>query len=303
MTAAAQHHHPAHTAHAAQPEPEPPPPYRKPVVIDAKPTREGQKSRRFRADLLAVVVAPRLWQLGATAKDGTLRPVFLAYAATDAESRAFTANLRTGRPAAEDGGSTPRLRFEIPRSAGFRFEAHSRAGATLTLSYQPAAFSYQPAAAPAEAGAIRFLFMPPTWWVEREASTLPELGRDARDAALAAWFVAYLDRRTPLPIANHPRFHLALYRAALAAGWCHQPEGSTHRIDHLYAAGTAGLGLERPVVVATTHDDFAAFLAEQTARHLPREQEVPTHGKTRVPGPGWLLPDAAAAPAQLGLFA
>jgi hypothetical protein len=168
----------------------------------------------------------------------------------------------------------------------------------------PAAVSYQPAsaaAAPAEAGAIRFLFMPPTWWVEREAATLSELGRDARDAALAAWFVAYLDRRTPLPIANDPRFHLALYRAALAAAWCHRPQGSTHGIEHLYAAGTAGLGLEPPVLVSTTHADFSAFLAEQTARHLPREQEVPTHGKTRIAGPGRLLPDAAAAPAQPGL--
>jgi hypothetical protein len=308
----------------AQPEPPPPPPppFRKPLTIDVKPTRQGQKTRRFRADLLSIVVAPRLWNLGATTNNGnsngngtgtatnTLRPIFLAYAATEAESRAFTANLRTGRPAAEEGPFTPRLRLEIPRSAAtaFRFETHSRAGAALTVAYLPSAVSYQPAsaavAAPAEASLIRFLFMPPTWWVDREAAAPPlaDLGRDARDAALAAWFVAYLDRRTPLPIANDPRFHLELYRAALATGWCHQPERSRHHFEHLYAAGTAALGLEPPVLVSTTHAEFSAFLAEQTARHLPREQEeVPTHGTPRIASAGWLLPDAAAAPAQPGL--
>jgi hypothetical protein len=140
--------------------------------------------------------------------------------------------------------------------------------------------------------------MPPTWWVEREAATLAELGPDAREAALAAHFVAYLDCRSPLPIANDLRFHLALYRAALAAGWCHQPQVSPYRVSKLYAEGHEALGLEPPLLVSTTHADFSAFLAEQTAQHLPRLQEEPTHGQTRVPGPRGLLPHAAGDPAR-----
>jgi hypothetical protein len=285
-----------------------PPPYRNPVLIDSKPTREGQKTRQFRADLLTAIAAPTLWELGATNKENTLRPVLLAYAATDQESRAFTANLRAGHSAVEDSTSTRtlRLKFEVPRSAGFRFETHSREGGTLTLAYLPAAFALQPAATTTEPGAISFLCMPPTWWVDREAATLAASGllraaEDPREAAHAAYFVAYLDQRTPLPIANDPRFHLHLYRAALASDWCHAPGTAPRQIDHLYAEGYAALGFERPFLVETTHAAFAAFLAEQTANHLPREEAIP-HGAPRGASPRRLLSDPARAAAQLGLF-
>lgn len=275
-------------------------PSRKPVVIEAKPTREGQKSRLFRADVLCAVAAPDLWELGSTGKENTVRPVLLAYAATEHESRAFTANLRAGRAAVEEGSHSYRVRFEIPRSAGFRFETYSRDGGTLTIAYLPSAFALQPGTA--EQDAIKFLFMPPTWWVDREAATLPDLGCDAREAALAAYFVAYLDRRSPLPIANDHRFHLELYRAARASNWCHEPEGSPQQYDRLYAEGSTTVGFEPPVLVSTTHEIFSAFLAEHTAKHLPRQQEVVSHGKTRSASTGWLLPDSSGAPSQLGLF-
>jgi hypothetical protein len=47
-----------------------------------------------------------------------------------------------------------------------------------------------------------------------------------QETAPAAYFVAYLDQRSPLPIANDPRFHLELYRAARASVWCHGPAAS-----------------------------------------------------------------------------
>ncbi|HVR10482.1 MAG TPA: hypothetical protein VMW75_20720, partial [Thermoanaerobaculia bacterium] len=148
--------------------------------------------------------------------------------------------------------------------------------------------------------------MPPTWWVDREAATLAASGllraaEDPREVARAAYFVSYLDQRTPLPIANDPRFHLHLYRAALAADWCHGPGTAPRQIDRLYAEGYAALGFERPLLVETTHPVFAAFLAEQTAKHLPREEAVP-HGTSRSASPRRLLPDPARAAAQLGLF-
>jgi hypothetical protein len=312
---------------AAEP---PPAPFRRPIVIDEKPTREGQKTRLFRADVLAAIAAPALYDLGATSKENTLRPVLLAYAATDQESRAFTANLRSGRPAIEEGSHSFKLKFEIPRSAAFRFDTHSHEGATLTLAYLPSAFALQPGTDAAEPGAIKFLCIPPTWWVDREAATLSDHHLsshlhgtalnapsqdaicqgggafafdppEAREAAIAAYFVAYLDQRSPLPIANDPRFHLELFRAARATDWCHEPGTDPRQIDQLYAQGYAALGFERPLLVSTNHASFSAFLAEQTAKHLPKEETV-THGTPRVPGPRRLLPDPAGAPAQLGLF-
>ena len=116
------------------------------------------------------------------------------------------------RPAAVAGNSSA-TKLEVPKSAGFRYETFSREGATLTLAYLPAVFSFQPPSA--DAGNIAFLCLPPTWWVEEQAQAIrPSMGPDAREAAVAAYFVAYLDQRSPLPIANDLAFHLALYRAA-----------------------------------------------------------------------------------------
>ncbi len=267
-------------------------PVQRHLAIEAKPTREGQKTRIFHADLITVVAAPGLqWEFGSSSRDNTLRPVLLAYAATDEQSRAFTANLRSGRPAIHDQRGIGNFRVEIPRSAGFRYETFSCDGGTLTFAYLPGAFSQLPATA--EHGTLRFLCMPPTWWVEREAATLTELGPDAREAAVAAYFVAFLDRRSPLPIADDLRFHLALYRAALASDWCHQTQISPYRVSKLFAEGHDALGLERPLLVSTTHASFSAFLAEQTARNLLRLQEEPIHGQARVPGARRLLPDTA----------
>ena len=65
-------------------------PSRRSLAIEAKSIREGQKARIFHADLIALVAAPGLhWEFGAASRDNTLRPVLLAYAATDQQARAF----------------------------------------------------------------------------------------------------------------------------------------------------------------------------------------------------------------------
>src|SRR6185295_14932278 len=170
---------------------------RKTITVETKPQREGQKSRSFSVELLSYILANDLWELGGGAKERNHRPVFMAYAGTDQGSRAFSANLRSGRPAVVAGNGG--LRFEVPRSAGFRYETVSREGAALTLTYLPAVFGFQPSTA--DSGNIAFLCLPPTWWVEQEARAIGRaMGRDAREAAVAAYFAAYLDQRSPLPI-------------------------------------------------------------------------------------------------------
>ncbi|HEV3074586.1 MAG TPA: hypothetical protein VHB47_09235 [Thermoanaerobaculia bacterium] len=66
---------------------EPSAPFRRPVVTEVKPDRERRKSRIFRAELVCFVTANRLWELGESAKEGILRPVLLAYAASEQEAR------------------------------------------------------------------------------------------------------------------------------------------------------------------------------------------------------------------------
>ncbi len=271
---------------------EPLAPYRLPVVTELKPDREDRKSRIFRAELLCFVTANRLWELGTTAKEGVLRPVLLAYAATEQEARAFTANLKAGRPIVEDTRSSIKLRFELPRSAGFQLETHSRDGGTLTLAYLRSVFSLQPSIA--EADRVEFLCMPPAWWVAREAATLAQFGEDAADVARASYLVAHFDARSPLPIANDHRFHLELYRAALATAWTRRPTGAAKASAGFAAEGCAALGFEPPLLVSASQKEFSAFLAEQTAKHLGQpSQEAPDHGKTRIRRSRRLLSNAS----------
>jgi hypothetical protein len=273
---------------------------RRTISVESKPAHEGQKSRTFSVELLAWVLANEMWELGSTSKENTHRPVFLAYAGSSSAAKAFQANLQSGRIAAEAQGG---LRFEIPRSAGFRYEPMSRGEGTLTLVYLPHLFSIQPPTSETEN--LSFLCMPPSAWVEEQARAIaPALGSTAREAAIAAYFVAYLDARTHLPIANNLRFHLALYRAAREQPWCDAPEGSASRPGALFAEGLSGVGFEAPLMCNVSPEVFAQFLAEQTALLLPREQrpEVISHGTTSVRRPRRVLSRSHAPSAQLKLF-
>jgi hypothetical protein len=275
---------------------------RRTISIEGKPAYEGQKSRTFSVELLAWVLANPMWELGSTSKENTHRPVFLAFAGSSSAARSFQANLQGGRVAAEAARSYGR-QFEIPRSAGFRYETTSRGDGTLTLVYLPHVFSRQPLTT--ETGTLSFVCMPPTAWVDEQAAAIaPVMGLDAREAATAAYFVAYLDARSALPIANDLRFHLALFRAAKEQVWCRVSEGCETNPGDLYAEGLAGIGFEPPVLCNVDPHIFAEFLAQQTARNLPKEQlrEVITYGTPRIHRPRRVLPHAQAPAAQLSLF-
>lgn len=268
------------------------------ISIETKASQEGRKSRTFSVELLAWVVADGLWELGATSKERVHRPVFLAYAAPASAARAFQANLQTGRPACGDG-----LRFEVPRSAGFRYESAVCGDASLTLVYLPHVFSLQPPSTDGET--LSFVCMPPTTWVEEQTAAIASsMGSEAREAAIAAYFVAYLDARTPLPIANDLRFHLELFRAARKQPWCLASSGYSSKPGGLFAEGLENIGFESPVLCNVAPAVFADFLAEQTARHLPKElpTEVLRYGTTRIDRSRRILPHSHAPAAQLSLF-
>lgn len=269
----------------------------KTITIETKPTREGQKSRSFSVELLAYLVTNDLWELGAGGKDRVLRPVLMAYAGTDQASRAFSANLRDGRPANARVGST---RFEIPRSAGFRYETSSRAGATLTLAYLPQLFSLPPAAPDLED--ISFVCLPPTWWVDEQAqATAEQFGSDAREAAIAAYFVAFLDQRSSLPIANDLHFHLKLYRAAREQPWCRLSSGSEFQPGALFHAGLPVVGFEPAVACKVDPTTFAEFIKAQTAQHLQLSKEPLAHGTPFIHRSRRILPNADRRTAKSGV--
>ena len=223
----------------------------------------------------------------------------MAYAGTDQGSRAFSANLRGGRPAVAAGSSLT-TRFEVPRSAGFRFDKFTREGATLTLVYLPPVFSFQPATTDAED--IAFLCLPPTWWVDEQAKAIRQTwGEDAREAAIAAYFVAYLDQRSPLPIANDLGFHLKLYRAALEEPWCQTSFGSEWSPGTLFHLGLETVGFETALCCKVDHPDLRPIPqgADGCASSLTKGDDRPWQTQSVAlggyfPTPSPLLPSLAS---------
>ena len=272
------------------------------LTIEPKKTRRGRvrKGRTFTAHLLSYLTANASWDSGS---GDAHRPVYLSYATTDQEARAFTANLRTGRPAVvrnEYGHDKQRL--EILKSSPHRFAFQRLNGTSIVTAFLPDLFELDPGLLHER---ITFVFAPPTWWTERqlEAPALAAFADDERrELVMAAYFAAYLDRRTPLPIINDAVFHRQLFRAAQDEPWFRRPSGNRYGPGFLYLfpEDVDPVGLETAALVDVRHDDFEVFLRNQTTLYY--RNEVPRHGTDRIPGCRRLLPHPSAAPRQLSLF-
>jgi hypothetical protein len=141
---------------------------------------------------------------------------------------------------------------------------------------------------------------PPRWWVAEQASVLAsDFGSEAEEAARAALFCAFLDRRTALPLVHDLRFHLQVYRAALAAGWTHPLASPSRRGEEVLVGwGAEAAGLDAPVACSVGEAALSDFLIQQTS-HYHREEI--RRGKTRIAAGGRLLPYPGEASAQLRL--
>lgn len=262
------------------------------------------KTRRFSVTLLGWTAADSMWFT--TGQQNVTQPVWMAYAGSESAVRAFTANLRCGHKAAMSlGPGHGEYRgdiFQIPKRSGHRWVQQRLGDSALGMVYLPEPFHLEPNRL-GEQGRIDFLFMPPLWWLDAQTERLrPELGHDAREAAHAALFVAFLDRRTPRPLVNDLRFHLQLYRAALEQPWVMpaKPPGErwARRAGHVYAFNTRACGLAEPLRVGVAADAFEQFLTAQTTTYF--EQEI-QHGTSRIPSTGRFLPYPELSGHQLRL--
>jgi hypothetical protein len=225
------------------------------LTIEPPAGRGTGKGRVFRARLLGYLTADGLWEYGATG-GGALRPVWLAVFGTVGEAKPFVANLRAGRAARIERGGA----LQVPKSGGHRWVCQAVPGGVVTVAYLAELFHLEPPVPFTED--VRFVMAPARRWVESEAEALAdEFGADARDAARAALFAAYLDRRTPLPLLRDLRFHLQLFRAALEESWARVPEDEV-------GGAVFGLGasqLDAPVVCSMDLATLGEFVTAQTA--------------------------------------
>ena len=261
------------------------------LTIRTEPKQDPEaKTRTFSVQLLGFLTADLLWEPGG---NGTVhRPVWIAYAGTDRESHPFTANLRGGRKAATSSDC-----LEFARRSPHRWTAQKVPGGVVTVAYIPALFHLDPVTQGDDP--VRFVFAPPRGWVSAQAEALAaDFGDDAWEAARAALFCAYLDRRTSLPLVRELRFHLAVYRAAGAAGWLHESSRSRGGGAVLVGRGAEASGLDAPIAFSVGQAALTDFLIEQT--QLFHQEEI-RRGKTRIAATGRLLPYPVEAPVQLRL--
>jgi hypothetical protein len=259
------------------------------VAEDTNPPKAKKKGRAFSAYLLGYFAANPLWDCPRSGS--SVRPIWLTYYSSDQESRAFTANLRAGRRV-----STGRQSFEIPRAHPYRWLVQKVPGGTITVAYLPELFHLEPGP---KTDPVQFLFAPPRWWAEEQAKALrTDFGDDAIEAALAALFCAFIDRRTPLPLVHDLRFQLQLYRAALGTGWLHTLSAQINSSSLLIGEGAEACGLVVPVACDVAQATLEAFLVEQTSQFHPEEIR---RGQTDLAADRGLLPFPVQPFAQLRL--
>jgi hypothetical protein len=222
-------------------------------TLTIEPSEKDKKTRVFSARLLGFLTADRLWE--APSSGSALRPAWIATFATEGEAQPFTTNLRAGRKATDNRGRT----FQIAKKAVYRWQTRKVPGGAVTVAYLPELFHLEPARP--DESPVRFVLAPPVTWLTEQAVRLePEFGDEAEDAARAALFAAYLDRRTALPVIRDLRFHLQLYRAALKE----QKLSDDRQV--LRGTGLQSCGLATPQAFLALQDGVEDFLIDQTAR-------------------------------------
>jgi hypothetical protein len=219
------------------------------------------KSRSFTVHRLAHLLPT----VQSQTSSAPVRPWVLVTAASPSAVDAFHANLRRGEVAELDETRS----YKLPSTYDYRFRLTlPRPGAAVLWAYLPEVVHRHPGTA-ADDGSLRFVSAPPRWWLDRQTALLEaDFGPDARDYARAMSFLARLDARTPLPIANDPAFHLALYRRALDETWL-------ARGDEVDAFGFEVLGLDPPVVVQVSDGELQRFLVDVTRTHLGTQAAIP----------------------------
>ena len=262
------------------------------LTIEYQTCRKGRlrKGRRFQAHLVGYLAGDGLWDAGESGK--RIRPLWISLFASAQAMAPFVANFRTGHPA-----GTQTDAFEVLKTAGHRWTTQAVPGGVVSTGYLPELFALTPTTSQEQG--VSFVLAPPSWWLDaQEAELAEELGEEARETARAAFFAAFLDRRTNLPILRDLRFHLRLYRAALAEEWLWPPREPCYRSYAFRGTGFDQAGLELPLACHVSRPRLDAFLTEQT-----RLFGDLTDGSTRLPADRRLLPDTFSPVPAPGLTA
>lgn len=267
------------------------------IAESGSPVAKGRRNRArkthgFRAQLLAYAEADGLWDAGSAGTKVT-RPVWMVLGCSEHEAGPFVANLQMGRAAdmvpEQSWSSKVPERFEIQRSARFVYRREALPAGVVVKVYHPDLFRRDPGMVdPKEA---RFLLLPDRAWCEAQpldvvgaVGHVRRAGYDWPVAALrellpiAPLFLAFLNRRTRVPLIPDAAFALQVLVGALANGMASRAE-----VENRYTAeevpwtrGAFGYREHRVewvnalpgVAFKATQADLEPFLADMIDRYL-----------------------------------
>ncbi len=258
-------------------------------------TGKGRKGRSFHADLLGWIDAPHHFEGGNTDTNAH-RPIWMSFAASDQEARAFTINLLRGKRADVRGRhyhrpSDAKARFTLLKTAGYHHHTRRVGGGSVVCCYLPNLFRLNPGMV--DPKTISFCLLTTrewrtqqkidlpaaqalcdaldlTLWMPREYRKLvrPNAEELAELLPLAGLFLAYLDRRSRFPFPPDMRFGLQLLirflneKFALKTG---SRYGDGRRFNY-EEHGFSNLGLPQGLAVQIKHEDFSTILSEETQK-------------------------------------
>jgi hypothetical protein len=182
---------------------------------------KGEKTRSFQVALLGIVTCE--WLVATTDRD-IQRPLWMALAGSEAQMRAFVANLQGGKKAS-DGD---KKKIELLKTSGYVVSTQREIEGVIATAYLPDLVRLDPGMV--DPDGARFLMVVPRDWIATQAIKADAIsaamfckraGFDMarpEDAAVALLFAGYLDRRTRAPIVADLAFAMQLYYASLQAG-------------------------------------------------------------------------------------
>jgi len=192
-----------------------------------------------------------MWTGGNTSSN-TSRPVWMAYAGSEQQSRMFSANFLQGKIAEIPGYGRSKSKFQILKSAGYQAHTQKIGGGVITTVRDTQKFDYEAA---------------------REFITVQGIknqGKELTDKELesilaeAVLFHMYLDRRSRYPMPAHPHFSLRLMMRCLQEKLArrHDPYGGHVKYSE---SGMSYLNIPPTLAFYATHEQFGNLLAEEVA--------------------------------------
>jgi len=216
-------------------------------------TKKGKKGRTFRAELLAWIDAPTLFEAGDTGPNQ--RPVWITVASSELEAKAFQVNFKNGEIAENVKGGYTTERWQLLKKAGYASFIQKIGGGVVTTYYLPELFDLNPGMV--DPDGIRFIMLPGQGWFDNQ-----ELSEEDAEALL---FLAYLDRRTRFPFPPDVEFAKSLLVACIELGFATRAQSPyAYREQFKYVEHDFdSVGLRGGLAFNASHGYFGEVLSDE----------------------------------------